>query len=93
MPEESTRGLLKLFGMAMTDFEDQTKAAVERWGVDDGPPPHPNGEALELVEVWLKANGEVMARWGETTQRLLETQAKGQAELLRVLAYWRQSGS
>lgn len=90
MPEESTRKLLKLFGMAMTDFEDQTRSTRERLSAL-GSPPGPGGEALELVEAWLKANGEVMARWGEVTQLLLETQAKGQADSLRVVAQLRQS--
>ncbi len=91
MPEESTRALLKLFGMAMTDFDDQTKVAVERLGAAS-PPLRPRGEVLELVEAWLKARGEVMARWGEVTRWLLETEAKGQADVLQVLAQWRQSG-
>lgn len=30
MAEDATRRLLKVFGIAMTDFEDQTTQALER---------------------------------------------------------------
>lgn len=90
MPEESTRMLLKLFGMAMTDFEEQTKVTMERLGVG-GHPLALNGEVLGIVEAWLKANGEVMARWGEVTRCLLEAQAKGHADVMRVVSQWREA--
>jgi hypothetical protein len=91
MPEESTRTLLKLFGMAMTDFEEQTRRTLERVSAPGAPLP-PDGDTLELVEAWLRANGEVVARWGEVTRLLLETQARGQEDLSRLLARWRQGG-
>jgi hypothetical protein len=85
MPEEATRKLLKLFGMALTDFEDQTKAALERLEAL-GSPAESAAPALEIAAGWLKANGEAMSRWLEVTQWLVETHAKGQAELSRVIA-------
>ncbi len=85
MAEDATRRLLKVFGIAMTDFEDQTTQALERLKAAGSP-----GGVLPLVEQWLKANGEVMARWLEVTGWLVETQAKAQAELLRVIAQARE---
>ena len=85
MPEEATRKLLKQFGIALTDFEDQTKITLERLGAL-GSRAQTAAAALEIAEQWVKANGEVMARWLEVTQWLIQTQAKAQAELLRVIA-------
>lgn len=90
MPEDATRRLLKQFGIAFTDFEDQTTAALERLGAlesaTDSPAP-----ALALAEEWFKANGEVVARWLEVTQLLVETQAKAQTEFLRVIGETREA--
>lgn len=84
MPEDATRKLLKLFGIALTDFEDQTTKMLEALHTA-GSPPQPLAATLALVEEWLKANGQVMARWMEVTQLLVAIQAKAQAELVRVL--------
>ena len=84
MPEDATRRLLKQFGIAVTDFEDQTRIALEQLGAQ-GSSLHSPAAALVLAEKWLKTNGEVMARWMEVTQLLLETQAEAQAEFLRVI--------
>ena len=89
MPEDATRRLLKVFGIAMTDFEDQTTQALERLKAPGSPAPSPGG-ILALAEQWLKANGEVMARWLEVNRWLVETQAKAQVELLRVIAQARE---
>lgn len=89
MPEEATRKLLKLFGITLTDFEDQTTQVVARLK-GPGPPPQSVAATLELAEEWLKANDEVMARWLEVTHLLVEIQAKASAELLRVIAEVRE---
>lgn len=90
MAEDATRRLLKLFGIAFTDFEDRTKNALDRLGPPGSPPPSP-AAAIQLAEEWLKANGDVMARWMEVTQLLLEIQAKAQTEFLRAIAAARGS--
>jgi hypothetical protein len=90
MAEESTRRLLKLFGVAVTEFEDQTRSILERLEAL-GPPSSSQGQVVDLAEAWLRASGEVLSRWQEVNQLLVETQAKGQAELARVLAQWRRS--
>jgi len=89
MPEDATRRLLKVFGIAMTDFEDQTTQALDRLKAPGSPAQSPGG-VLALAEQWLKANGEVMARWLEVTRWLVETQAKTQVELFRVMAQVRE---
>jgi hypothetical protein len=89
MPEEATRKLLKLFGMALTDFEDQTTKTLERLKTEP-PPDHSPAATLEVAEDWLKAQAEAMARWLEVTQVLVEIQAKAQAELVRLLGQARE---
>ena len=90
MAEDATRKLLKLFGMAVTDFEDQTNIALE--GLKEvGSSAHSPAATLELVGQWLKTNGEVLVRWLEVTQWLMETQAKAQTEFLRRIAEIRQA--
>lgn len=90
MPEEATRRLLKLFGIALTDLEDLTQTTLESMQAL-GPRPEGPAAALELSEQWLKANDEAMARWLEVTRWLVETQAKGRVGLLRAIGTARQS--
>ena len=90
MPEEATRRLLKLFGIAFTDLEDLTKAMLESEQAVGSGPEGP-GATLELADQWLKASDEAMARWLEVTQWLLQAQATGRAGLLRAIATARQS--
>ncbi|MBI2114304.1 MAG: hypothetical protein HYT85_04355 [candidate division NC10 bacterium] len=90
MPEDATRRLLKQFGIAFTDFEDQTMIVLERLGAL-GSPTHSPAPALALAGEWLKTNGEVMAGWLEVTRLLVETQAKAQAEFLRVIGAAREA--
>ena len=90
MAEEATRRLLKLFGIALTDFEDHTKNILEGvQALESGP--QVAAAALSLAEQWLKANDEAVGRWLEITQWLVETHAKGRAGLLRAIGTARQS--
>lgn len=82
MPTDATRKLLKVFGIAVTDFEDQTQSTLEQLQ-DLRATGHDAAAMLDLAEQWLKVSGEALARWLEVTQWLVETQAKAQAELLR----------
>jgi len=90
MPEEATRRLLKLFGIALTDLEDRTQTTLERLQAL-GPRPESPAAALDLSKQWLEASDEAMARWLEVTQWLVETQARGRAGLLRAIGTARQS--
>jgi hypothetical protein len=89
MPEDATRRLLKVFGIAVTEFEDRTAQALERLTGTGSPTPSPGG-LLALAEQWLQANGEVMARWLEVTRWLVELQARAQVELMRAIAEGRE---
>jgi len=91
MPEEATRKLLKLFGMAVTDLEEQTKSALERIQAL-GPRPYDAAVALEIVEQWLKLSREVTERWLELTRLIVENQTRVQTELLRLIGDARSAG-
>ncbi|HSB69496.1 MAG TPA: hypothetical protein VLT62_09205 [Candidatus Methylomirabilis sp.] len=92
MPEEATRRLLKLFGMAVTDLEDQTGTLQEHIRAL-GPRPHDAAAVLELVEPWLAQSREVTLRWMEMTRLIVESQTKTQAELLRLIGDGRAAGA
>ena len=89
MPEEATRRLLKLFGIALTDLEDLTRTTLERVQALGSGHQDP-ALILELAEQWAKASDETMARWLEVTQWLVETQAKGRASLLGAIGTLRR---
>jgi hypothetical protein len=91
MPEEATRRLLKLFGMAVTDLEDETQRALEHIQAM-GPRPNDPAAALEIVERWLTLSRDVTARWLEMTRLIAETQTKMEAELLRMIGDARAQG-
>jgi len=91
MPEEATRRLLKQFGMAVTDLEEQTKSILARIQAL-GPRPHDAAAALEVIEQWLTLSREVTERWLEMTRLVVESQTKVQAELLRLIADARAAG-
>jgi hypothetical protein len=90
MPEDATRRLLKLFGIALTELEDLTGTSLERVQAVGSGPQDP-ARILELVERWIKASDETMARWLDVTQCLVETQAKGRAGLLGAISTVRRS--
>jgi hypothetical protein len=92
MPEEGTRRLLKLFGMAVTDLEEETRRTLEQIQAL-GPRPHDPGAALKIVEQWLTQSREVTERWLELTRLIAENQTKVQAELLRMIGDARAPGS
>lgn len=91
MPEEVTRRLLKQFGMAVTDLEEQTQATLERLQ-PLGQRPVDAATTLEIVEQWLKLSREVTERWLEMTRLIVEKQTKAQAELLRLIGDARAAG-
>lgn len=92
MPEEGTRRLLKLFGMAVTDLEDQAVTLQERIRAL-GPGPHEAAAVLALVEPWIGQSREVTLRWMEMTRLIVESQTKTQAELLRLIGDGRAAGA
>lgn len=75
MAEDSTRKLLKVFGVAVTDFEDagtrlreQAKAAAAH-------------DLPALAGDAIAASAEVNRRWLEVTRSIFEEQARLHAEI------------
>lgn len=84
MAEELTRKLLKVFGVAVTDFEDQCQAIVQR-ARDEAD--HGSGPAafLPVLEGLLRSTSEVSRRWLEVTQLIVEQQKQTNAQVLALL--------
>lgn len=84
MAEESTRRLLKVFGIAVTEFEEtadrivtEAKAALAQGG---------GAEALlPLLAKLLKVEGELTSRLAELTRLFSETQGRAYAEILSLM--------
>ena len=75
MASDTTRKLLKVFGIAVTDFEDQAEALVARAEAlkARGAPPE---EAVALLEEAVRAVTMLTEHWGEVQGFLQEVQQK-----------------
>ena len=80
MADDATRKLLRVFGVAVTDFEDasrrlqdQTKGGAEQ-------------DLLGLARETIAASAEVNRRWLEVCRYLFEEQARLHAEVLQRIA-------
>lgn len=75
MASDATRKLLKVFGIAVTDFEDQVEALVKRADAlkDRGAPPE---EAVALLEEAVRAVTVMTERWAEVQGVLQQVQQK-----------------
>jgi hypothetical protein len=80
MPEDSTRRLLRVFGIAVTDCEDALDA-LEVALRGSGPEAAP-GAPLEVFE---RAAGELEARWTEVGRLIQGYQSRGRAALAAAL--------
>ncbi|MEE9245130.1 MAG: hypothetical protein V3U63_02915 [Gemmatimonadota bacterium] len=77
-----TRRLLKVFGVAVTDFEqasDQLLARVDAAGTDA------SGELVQTVRELFELITETNARWFAITDRMFETQRKLLTDLTEAL--------
>lgn len=84
MPEDSTRRLLKVFGVTVTEFEDASQAAV-----DEARELGSQGDLRGLLGVLqdlLKASQELNDKWLETTRLIFETQERACREVTQILA-------
>jgi hypothetical protein len=80
MPEDSTRRLLRVFGIAVTDCEDALGAletALRDAG--SGVPP------VDTLENYARASGELEARWTEVGRMIQGYQARGREALMAAL--------
>ena len=84
MAEELTRKLLKVFGMAVTDFEVQCQGIAQQAqdAANRGDDPM---AFLPLLEGLARSTSQVTGRLLEVTQFIAEQQARVTAELLGLL--------
>ncbi len=75
MASEATRKLLKVFGIAVTDFEDQAEALIQRAEAlkARGAPPE---EVVALVEEAVRAVTKATEQWEQVQGVLQEVQRR-----------------
>ena len=75
MASDATRKLLKVFGIAVTDFEDQVEALVRRADAlrARGAPPE---EAVALLEEAVRVVTVMTERWAEVQGLLQQLQQR-----------------
>jgi hypothetical protein len=81
MAEDSTRRLLKVFGVAVTECED----ALAALGAALGDPTAPAGRPAAL-EAYGRAARELGARWVEVSRLILDYHARAQEAVAAHLA-------
>jgi hypothetical protein len=84
MPEDSTRRLLKVFGVSVTECEDAVTTLIA--SLRD---PAAGGPALAL-EAYAKATRELTQRWAELNRLLADYQIRAQDALA---AHLKERGS
>ena len=80
MAEDATRKLLKVFGVAVTDFEDASVRLRQR--AQSAPP----ADLLALAGETIAASAEVNRRWLEVSRCIFEEQARLHAEVGQRIA-------
>ncbi len=85
MPEASTRRLLKVFGVSVTECEDAAAAVIE--SLRD---PAPAGGPAAALEAYGEAARELAQRWAEVSRLLVDYQLRVQGALT---AYLKERGS
>jgi hypothetical protein len=73
MAEDSTRRLLKVFGVAVTDCEDAVTALTAALQAPG------SGQARSALEAYGKAARELSARWLEVSRLVLDFHARAEA--------------
>ena len=86
MAEDSTRKLLKVFGVSMTECEDALAALTAALRE----PPGGAGGAVAALEACGKASRELSQRWAEVSRLILDYQLRAQQA---VEAYLRSRGA
>ena len=81
MAEESTRRLLKLFGIAVTELEETVQALTSSLAAAKD-----TAAVTQRIEAYLKAQGELLRQWAEVGRLLAETQERANEELLAAFA-------
>ncbi len=81
MAEDSTRKLLRVFGMAVTDCEDALAALSAALGPGRGVSPAASETIVAALETYGKAARELSGRWVEVSRLILDYQARAQLAL------------
>jgi len=84
MAEELTRKVLKVFGVAVTDFEDRCREVAQQAREEAAHGGDP-GAFLPLVEGLVRSTLDVTRRWMEVTQLIVEQHSRTCTELLGLL--------
>lgn len=84
MAEELTRKLLKVFGVAVTDFEDRCREVAQQ-ARDEANRGGDPAAFLPLFEGLVRSTLEVTRRWMEVTQLIVEQQNRSCTEVLGLL--------
>ncbi len=74
MADDSTRKLLKVFGVAVTECEDALAALTAALREPSGGGPAP----VDAVEAYGKAARELSARWSEVSRLILDYHVRAQ---------------
>jgi len=81
MAEESTRRLLKLFGIAVTELEEAVQGLVTPPGGVKDP-----AALVPRFEAYLKASAVLMKHWAEVGHRISDIHQRANDRLLATLA-------
>lgn len=81
MPEESTRTLLKIFGITVTNFEDSARQIIDKARASAS-----HQETLSLVESLLRSASELNSRLLEVTELIFKRQREAFDEVSKALA-------
>jgi hypothetical protein len=86
MPDDSTRKLLKVFGVSMTDCEDALAALTAALRDPAAPP----AQVAAAIEAYGRAARELGQRWTEASRLILDLQARAQEA---IAAYVKERGA
>ncbi len=79
-PMDTTRRLLRVFGVKVTDYEERTTALLERAAAATE-----RDDLLELMTEAIELTADVNARLRDVTNHVLDTQARVMTELRATL--------
>jgi hypothetical protein len=80
MPEDSTRRLLRVFGVAMTECEDQLAALITALGEPAA------GAPQAALEAYGRAARDLQGRWLEVSRLVVDYQLRAQEAMAARLA-------
>ena len=81
MTKESTRRLLKLFGIAVTELEETVQGVIMSLGGVEDP-----AALVPRLEAYLNASAVLMKHWAEVGQLITDTHQRASDQLLATLA-------